>query len=206
MTKSLFAGSSPDAMIFGGGMVATMMGGIAAEATGGEFVGNFMYEQENFREHYVQLLEKVGREMNVWKSTIGGFIAIWLLAGCSGDGAKKQQDTDLKTYFSTVELYRVCADRDKGLYDELNMNEAGDRVTLWTVREEDDFIEANYEYDLKFGTDRVALTNDVGVENECFVVRKTDATQFQCDVSGTSTWYHSLTDAKKNPEANCSVL
>ena len=36
LTKSLFAGASPDAMTFGGGAIATIMGGIAAEATGGD--------------------------------------------------------------------------------------------------------------------------------------------------------------------------
>ncbi len=37
LTKSLFAGASPEAMTFGGGAIATIMGGIAAEATGGDF-------------------------------------------------------------------------------------------------------------------------------------------------------------------------
>ncbi len=37
LTKSLFAGASPEAMTFGGGAIATIMGGVAAEATGGDF-------------------------------------------------------------------------------------------------------------------------------------------------------------------------
>lgn len=58
--------------------------------------------------------------MNVWKSIIIGLMGIWLLAGCSGNG-----EGSLREYFSKIELYRVCADRDEGLHDELNMNEAG---------------------------------------------------------------------------------
>ena len=37
MAKSLFAGSSPEVMKLGGGFMTAMMGGLAAEATGGEF-------------------------------------------------------------------------------------------------------------------------------------------------------------------------
>ena len=130
----------------------------------------------------------------------------FLVVGCGGSGEGSQDEKSLKEYFSKIELYRVCTDQDEGLHDELNMNEAGDSVALWTVREADDFLEANYEYGLKIGTDRVTLTNDEGVENECLVVRKTGATQFQCDVSGTSDWYHTLANAKRNPGENCKVF
>lgn len=126
------------------------------------------------------------------------------IAGCGGGSSSGSED--LETYLSKIELYRTCNDYDQGYHDEMWLNETGDGVSLWTVDEKEDFIDANYEYGLEIDSDSVTLTNDAGEENGCAVIKKENATQFKCNRTGASIWYHTLSEAKKHPQENCDIF
>jgi hypothetical protein len=78
------------------------------------------------------------------------------------------------------------------------MEYGGKKVYLWTIDEENNYLEAYYEYALNVGTDRVWITDDYGETDECLVIKKTDSTQFDCSERGLSEWYHTLQAAKEN--------
>ena len=140
--------------------------------------------------------------MNVWKSIIVGLLGILFLVGCGGNKDGNLEEVSLEEYFSKTNLDRVCIIQNEKFYDGLYMSDTGDSVDLITVDEHNN-VESEYTYGLRIGTDRVWLTDEAGDEDECLVVRKTGATQFQCNTAGTADWYHTLEDAKKNPSTSC---